>query len=200
MALREITDRSGIVWKVWDITPDQLHPSSRAGDYLQGYLDGWLVFETVDGSEKRRLYPVPADWQEASEEELERLCERAESVRGGSARRREPPPVDSRPEMRDSPRVHGRAGSRTFHYPGGRVWAVMEQYIQFRDRMGAPIDARTVLRFTSGMRSLDLHAWPSDWMSYSDEELAELLCRAFPRDRDAPTSGSYRRRRSDQRA
>jgi hypothetical protein len=202
MALRELTDRSGVVWKVWDITPDQLHPSSRAGDYLQGYLDGWLVFESVDGTEKRRLYPVPADWQEASDVELERLCERAEPVRGGgaSARRREVTPPDPRAEPRGSPRVTERPGTRTFLYPGGRVWAVAEQYIQLRDRMGAPLDARTVLRFTSGMRSLDLHAWPSDWMSYSDEELAELLSRAFPRDRDAPTSGSYRRRRSDQRA
>jgi hypothetical protein len=68
MALRELTDRFGTVWKVWDITPDQLHPSSRSGDYLQGFLDGWLVFETIDGAEKRRLYPVPADWQELGDD------------------------------------------------------------------------------------------------------------------------------------
>jgi hypothetical protein len=79
------------------------------------------------------------------------------------------------------------------------VWTVAEQYIQLRDRMGTPLGARTVLRFTSGMRSLDLHAWPAEWRSYSDEELADLLARAFPRDRNAPTSGSFRRRRSDQR-
>jgi hypothetical protein len=213
MPLRELTDRSGVVWKVWDITPDQLHPSSRAGDYLQGYLDGWLVFETTDGAEKRRLYPVPADWEEVSDEELERLCERAESVRGGStpARRRDSMPGDAVPEppgapsgptrdtARETPRPPERPDTRTFHYPGGRVWTVAEQYIQLRDRMGTPLGARTVLRFTSGVRSLDLHAWPSEWRSYSDEELAELLARAFPRDRDAPASGSFRRRRSDQR-
>ncbi|HEX6058591.1 MAG TPA: hypothetical protein VFZ11_06190 [Gemmatimonadaceae bacterium] len=214
MPLREFTDRTGEEWRVWDITPDRLHPSSRAGDYLQGFVDGWLVFEPARGGEKRRLYPVPVDWQELSDEALDLLCQRAESVRaGGRARtsgdhdavRDEHEAAGSQraPDRETDPRsvtIGGRPTARTFLYPGGRVWTVAEQYIQLRDRMGQPLDARTVLRFTSGTRSLDLLAWPPEWTSYSDRELADLLGRAFPRDRSSSTPSEHRRRHTDQRA
>ncbi len=200
MPLREFTDRNGEEWKVWDITPERLHPSTRVGDYLQGFVDGWLVFETADGRDKRRLYPVPVNWEELSDEALDLLCARAESVKGGSGR-----PRPSGAQEHDAGVPHHtthaseRPAARTFLYPGGRVWTVGEQYIQLRNRMGEPLDARTVLRFTSGMRTLDLLAWPPDWASYSDEQLSELLGRAFPRDRESSTDSAQRRRRSDQR-
>ena len=202
MALREFTDPNGESWKAWDITPDQLHPSTRTEDYLQGFLDGWLVFETLDGREKRRLYPVPVDWQEMGDAQLAALCERADSVRGtGRAARaaggEAPPPL---PGRRAAEARGGRPPTRTFLYPGGRVWTVGEQYVQLRDGAGQLADTRMVLRFTSGVRSLDLLAWPDDWAQYTDEELAELLTRAFPRDRLAPNVTEFHRRRTDQRA
>lgn len=200
MPLREFTSRDGEEWKVWDITPERLHPSSRAGDYLQGFVDGWLVFETADGRDKRRLYPVPVDWNELSVEALELLCSRAESVKGGSGRPRPSGGQAAAADVADDVATGAeRPAARTFLYPGGRVWTVAEQYIQLRNRMGEPLDARTVLRFTSGMRTLDLLAWPPDWASYTDGELAELLGRAFPRARDEGTDSAQRRRRTDQR-
>ena len=214
MPLREFTDRTGEEWRVWDITPDRLHPSTRSGDYLQGFVDGWLVFEPARGGEKRRLYPVPVDWQELSDDALDLLCQRAEPVRGGGRPRAsgehdavqddaERAASERRPRERgtDAPGVAAgvRPTARTFLYPGGRVWTVAEQYIQLRDRMGQPIDARTVLRFTSGTRSLDLLAWPQDWATYSDGELADLLGRAFPRDRSSSAPSEHRRRHTDQR-
>ena len=200
MPLREFTDRNGEAWKVWDITPERLHPSTLAGDYLQGFVDGWLVFETTDGRDKRRLYPVPVKWEELSVEALDLLCARAESVKGGSGRPRPSGPRALEADVpQDAAHESERPAARTFLYPGGRVWTVGEQYIQLRNRMGEPLDARTVLRFTSGMRTLDLLAWPPDWASYSDDELSELLGRAFPRDREGSTDSAQRRRRSDQR-
>lgn len=217
MPLREFTDPKGEQWKVWDITPERLHPSTRDGDYLQGFVDGWLVFETVDGRDKRRLYPVPVSWEELSEEALDRLCAQAESVKSGAGRPRASGaratsavadgdaerPGDARGDepiaRRETPSAKERPTARTFHFPGGRVWTVAEQYIQLRNRMGEPLDARTVLRFTSGMRSLDLLAWPPDWAGYSDDELADLLGRAFPRDRSSSSDSAQRRRRSDLR-
>ena len=47
-------------------------PRIRLGNGLDG---GWLAFESA--SERRRLSPIPAGWEEASESELERLCRRA---------------------------------------------------------------------------------------------------------------------------
>lgn len=217
MPLREFTNPKGEHWKVWDITPERLHPSTRDGDYLQGFVDGWLVFETIDGRDKRRLYPVPVSWEELSDEALDLLCEQAESVKSGGGRPRQASPraaaadadgdaahtgdasIDQ-PASREMSGARARPTARTFHYPGGRVWTVAEQYIQLRNRMGEPLDARTVLRFTSGMRSLDLLAWPPDWASYSDDELADLLARAFPRDRASSIDSAQRRRRSDVRA
>ena len=81
MALREFTDADGIRWKAWDVTADQIHPKTRAEDYMHDLVDGWLVFERTDGEEKRRLCPYPATWEESSDDELLALWEQAEKVR-----------------------------------------------------------------------------------------------------------------------
>ncbi|HUF26497.1 MAG TPA: hypothetical protein VMM18_05885 [Gemmatimonadaceae bacterium] len=185
MALREFNDREGAAWRVWDITPETTHPATRIEDYLQGFIDGWLVFEKVDGGEKRRLYPLPARWYDASDEQLERMCMGADPVR--------PPPGGTR---RDAPPARD-VGVRTFTYPGGRVWTVTETPVQYRDQQGAPLDSGTVLRFASGSRALDLLAWPRDWMQRSEEDLAELLWQAFPRAAVAEGQVPERRRRGE---
>ena len=43
---------------------------------LPGLEGGWLVFDC--GAERRRLTPVPADWETATERELDRLCASAQ--------------------------------------------------------------------------------------------------------------------------
>jgi hypothetical protein len=81
MALREFIDVDGIRWKAWDVTADQIHPKTRAEDYMHDLVDGWLVFERTDGEEKRRLSPYPKTWEESSDDELVALWEQAERVR-----------------------------------------------------------------------------------------------------------------------
>jgi len=81
MALREFIDVDGVRWKAWDVTADQIHPKTRAEDYMHDLVDGWLVFERTDGEEKRRLCPYPATWEESSADELLALWEQAERVR-----------------------------------------------------------------------------------------------------------------------
>lgn len=58
MAYFEITDPQGRVWRVWDTHP-QPH---RAGGVGEEYASGWLTFES--DSEKRRLRPVPPQWDQ----------------------------------------------------------------------------------------------------------------------------------------
>lgn len=176
MALRELTDREGVSWRVWDITPETTHPATRIEDYLQGFIDGWLVFETADGMKKRRLYPLPARWEEASEQELVRLLGGATPVAAPGASERSESRVGEHPR-------------RTFTYPGGGEWTVAETPVIYRDRDGQTVDMCTVLRFSSGTRNLDLLAWPRDWPRRSDDELAELLWRAFPRESRRPRAG-----------
>ena len=47
---------------------------------MRDLADGWIVFERVDGEEKRRLCPYPSDWQSWSDDEVAALCARAEVV------------------------------------------------------------------------------------------------------------------------
>ena len=80
MALREFTGPDGHRWKAWDVTAAQIHPKTRTEDYMRDLADGWIVFERVDGEEKRRLAHYPANWQSGSDDDVSALCERAEIV------------------------------------------------------------------------------------------------------------------------
>ena len=65
---RRITDRRRGL-------PDQFRRVRLAG----GLENGWLAFES--SGERRRLAPIPAGWEAATERELEQLC-RSATVRG----------------------------------------------------------------------------------------------------------------------
>ena len=45
-----------------------------------GFSGGWLIFES--GDERRRLSPIPADWESAPAEKLSAFCARAMAPRG----------------------------------------------------------------------------------------------------------------------
>ena len=81
MSLREFNGPGGFRWKAWDVTAGQIHPKTRAEDYMRDLAEGWIVFERADGEEKRRLSPYPADWQARSDAEVAALCEQAEVVK-----------------------------------------------------------------------------------------------------------------------
>lgn len=42
------------------------------------FRQGWLTFEA--GGDRRRLAPIPADWEDASVTDLRAMCERAERL------------------------------------------------------------------------------------------------------------------------
>lgn len=81
MSAREFTDSTGRQWRVWDVIPESLAPQTKNEDFLASlYFTGWIVFETMVGDDKRRLYPIPKGWSELPETELELLLKRAEKV------------------------------------------------------------------------------------------------------------------------
>jgi hypothetical protein len=186
MALREFTDSTGCRWRVWDIRPEQMHAATRAEDHLQNVIHGWLAFEQASGGEKRRLSPIPGRWESLPEADLERLLERADPVR-----------VEATPSRAESARPQAPTATaspvaRTFRYPSGRYWTVNE----LPTASTSSESQRPLLQFTSGTRSLETRDWPSEWARLSDEDLAELLYRSFPRESTENTSG-FRRRRGD---
>ena len=96
MAHREFTDALGRNWNVWSVVPERAERRRRdEGDLIterrregnkefrvplgEQWLDGWLAFETK--GEKRRLAPIPDDWEQATDDQLHRMLERAEQIR-----------------------------------------------------------------------------------------------------------------------
>jgi hypothetical protein len=214
MAVRDFRDEAGRAWRAWEVAPDDLDVRTKDEDYLASlYYTGWIVFETVEGTEKRRLYPIPRGWSELPDPELEVLLNKAEVVpprklrgerlRGDAAAKEvdrahafteravdRPDAVREIPKH-ETPDVTDLRVMRTFRYPGGRMWAV-----------GVTEDAESggtdVLRFSAGSRHVDLRDWPKDWPDYPEEDLVGLLRAAWPRDRSKPPApGSPRRRWDD---
>jgi hypothetical protein len=72
VTIREFTDSKGITWRVWATFP--VHVTATAA----GYRDGWLTFQS--GATRRRIAPVPLNWQDASASRLELVCANAELV------------------------------------------------------------------------------------------------------------------------
>ena len=63
----------GTNWMVYDVRP------ATASLLAPAYVEGWLCFES--GSERRRLMPIPADWEMRTDHELAELCKMASPVR-----------------------------------------------------------------------------------------------------------------------
>lgn len=196
MSVREFEDAEGRRWRAWNINPDSIHPQTKAEDYLADcYQSGWIVFETFDGREKRRLCPYPTGWETVPEARLRELLARAE-LAAGNRRPGEPRPSAEIPRaaaaMAREPDLSDLRVSRSFWYPGGRYWSASV----------APADdrRRPVLRFSAGSRQIDLERWPSDWPDFPDEQLVELLRQAAPRAPTTPPPGVPGRRYTDRGA
>ena len=72
MALREFVDAQGRKWRVWETIP------ARAVG-LGEFGKGWLTFD--DGTERRRLAPVPEGWPRYTDERLALLLRIAQPSR-----------------------------------------------------------------------------------------------------------------------
>ncbi|HJQ22185.1 MAG TPA: hypothetical protein VJ867_17745 [Gemmatimonadaceae bacterium] len=197
MAVREFVDEDGREWRAWDIKPEEIHPVTRAEDYLADcFITGWIVFETRSGDEKRRLCPWPTNWAERSDDDLRELLRRAERispfrVRDDRVSREQPVPTHGELDIAGRvPDVTDLDVIRTFKYPGGRVWTVC--VVAYPEHGGPP-----VLRFQSGLRIIDVRKWSKDWPDQPDDELVWILRRAAPRRRNTPVPSDAPRRRWD---
>ena len=105
MALRTFVDSDGREWEAFDVVPraDERRSYARRSRGIDADLDaekrecdrrftvggrsalatnvneGWLCF--ARGCERRRLSPIPADWQRSSDAELEAFRREARPVR-----------------------------------------------------------------------------------------------------------------------
>ena len=101
MAYREFTDQWGTQWRAWDVQPtsverrnskpdagvtpvvkeDRRRRAENSGEVRlkmrPGWEGGWLSFESA--AEKRRLVPLPKDWDKASDDQLKAWLGEAKS-------------------------------------------------------------------------------------------------------------------------
>ena len=99
MPLREFTDADGTRWEVWATFPASDKSVEKAQTKLSRFLanaplekgiaptsvreqyrEGWLTFSA--GEDRRRLAPVPIDWDKADDAELRRHLARAKRPSG----------------------------------------------------------------------------------------------------------------------
>jgi hypothetical protein len=115
MALRTFVDSNGTEWDAFDVVPRsderrrydrRTQAEQRADDDVRreaeerrendrrltvggqsplasGVREGWLCFERAD--DRRRLSPIPTDWQRCSDAELDAYCRLAVPARRSSA-------------------------------------------------------------------------------------------------------------------
>ena len=79
-SVREFADAAGRNWRAWPVTPD-LAPAHRASRRSLGdFQEGWICFEALDSSARRRL-PRPAQrWADLRMDDLPQLLEQAINV------------------------------------------------------------------------------------------------------------------------
>ena len=95
ISIREFHDGSGERWQVWHVHPtfttvrsgderrklsasvrtDRRIGSERRSATPPDWINGWLCFESK--REKRRLAPVPEQWEESPVEKLREFCKAA---------------------------------------------------------------------------------------------------------------------------
>ena len=88
MRVREFQDAQGQRWRAWPVTPGQARPGSTI-PYLGEYHKGWICFEALESSARRRLPLQPERWSELPEGELVRLLDQAITSPERKARPRE---------------------------------------------------------------------------------------------------------------
>jgi len=77
MGVREFTDDEGRPWRAWLVVPGLSKVSSSGRQFLGDFQNGWICFEGVGRSARRRLPYRPGNWPNISDEELKRLVRQA---------------------------------------------------------------------------------------------------------------------------
>ncbi len=81
MALRTIKTPDGAEWAVWNVEPSLGAAYGTHAQLSTALTGGWLAFQS--GHERRRVTPVPEDWEQLPDADLAALWNIAEPIRDG---------------------------------------------------------------------------------------------------------------------
>jgi hypothetical protein len=77
IGVREFTDDEARPWRAWLVVPGLTKASSNGRRFLGDFQNGWICFEGVGRSARRRLPFRQANWPNISDEELKHLLRQA---------------------------------------------------------------------------------------------------------------------------
>ena len=85
MHTRTFLDSEGRCWQAWDVLPgEHLDWPEKARRHLPASMtEGWLCFES--DTLKRRMHPIPPEWEGWTDDEIRLRCAAAEPVLRRSA-------------------------------------------------------------------------------------------------------------------
>ena len=88
-AVREFEDETGRSWRAWPVTPNLVRAQEASRRSLGDFQEGWICFEALDNSGRRRLPRLGRRWSDLPAEELPRLLAEAINVPDRKPRRAE---------------------------------------------------------------------------------------------------------------
>lgn len=79
-SVRQFEDKHGRSWRAWPVTPDVASTRTASRRSLGDFQEGWICFEALDDSGRRRLPRRGKRWSDVRAEELPALLEEAMAV------------------------------------------------------------------------------------------------------------------------
>lgn len=89
--VREFVDDSGRAWRAWPVVPGLSRSSARGRGFLGDFQDGWICFEGLNTTARRRLPHRLPNWANITDEELQRLLAQAIDAPGRTIKRQDQP-------------------------------------------------------------------------------------------------------------
>jgi hypothetical protein len=75
--VREFRDDTGSMWRAWPVTPGLSRASASGRSFLGDFQDGWICFEGLDSTQRRRLPRRQPSWANVTDEDLQDLLAQA---------------------------------------------------------------------------------------------------------------------------
>ena len=76
-SVREFTDVTGRPWRAWPVIPGLSRAAASGRRFLGDFQEGWICFEGLDSTARRRLPRRQASWADMTDDELQRLLAEA---------------------------------------------------------------------------------------------------------------------------
>jgi hypothetical protein len=90
-SVREFVDDTGRAWRAWPVIPGLSRASARGRGFLGDFQDGWICFEGLNTTARRRLPSRQPNWINITDEELQRLLAQAIDAPGRTTKRQNKP-------------------------------------------------------------------------------------------------------------